>query len=111
MNQPTAQATLEAMLDELELSVDELCRLAGVNPPWVQERVALGVLSVVSAEGTHGAQGATEHWRFNAIALRRVRSMARLERDFDAVPELAALVVDLEDEIAALRAQLQRRTR
>jgi chaperone modulatory protein CbpM len=34
--------------------------------------------------------------------------MARLERDFDAVPELAALVADLEDELAAVRARLLR---
>jgi chaperone modulatory protein CbpM len=34
--------------------------------------------------------------------------MAMLERDFDAVPELAALVLDLEDEVAALRARLRR---
>lgn len=30
--------------------------------------------------------------------------MASLERDFDAVPELAALVADLEGELARLRA-------
>ena len=47
-------------------------------------------------------------WRFDAIALRRVRSMVRLERDFDAVPELAALVADLEEEVQRLRAQLRR---
>jgi chaperone modulatory protein CbpM len=47
-------------------------------------------------------------WRFDLVALRRVRRMARLERDFDAVPELAALVADLESEIAALRRQLER---
>jgi chaperone modulatory protein CbpM len=34
--------------------------------------------------------------------------MARLERDFDAVPELAALVADLVDEIETLRARLRR---
>jgi len=34
--------------------------------------------------------------------------MQHYERDFEAVPELAALVVDLLDEIAALRAQLRR---
>jgi chaperone modulatory protein CbpM len=32
--------------------------------------------------------------------------MRRIERDFDAVPELAALVADLEEEIDALRARL-----
>jgi chaperone modulatory protein CbpM len=34
--------------------------------------------------------------------------MRRLERDFDAVPELAALVVDLIEELDAVRARLRR---
>ena len=55
------------------------------------------------------AGGAHEEWRFDARALRRVVRMAALERGFDAVPELAALVADLEDEIAMLRARLQPR--
>jgi chaperone modulatory protein CbpM len=33
--------------------------------------------------------------------------MAQVERDFDAVPELAALVADLHDELARLRARLR----
>ena len=93
--------TAEALLDELALEWDALCRLAGVPEPWLRERVTLGLLS---AQGT-SEQGS---WRFDAIALRRARRMAGLERDFDAVPELAALVVDLEEELARLRARLQR---
>ena len=91
----------EAVLDELVLDLDALCRLAGVAEPWLRERVSLGLLS---AQGTN-PQGT---WRFDAAALRRARRMAGLERDFDAGPELAALVVDLEDELAALRARLRR---
>jgi chaperone modulatory protein CbpM len=33
--------------------------------------------------------------------------MRRIERDFDAAPELAALVADLIEEIEALRARLR----
>jgi chaperone modulatory protein CbpM len=33
--------------------------------------------------------------------------MRRVERDFDAVPELAALVADLQEEIRHLRARLR----
>lgn len=107
----TTVHTADALLDELVLDLDALCRLAGVPEPWLLEHVTLGLLSAhgmssqaVSPHGTspHG------RWRFDAIALRRVRRMAGLERDFDAVPELAALVVDLEEELAALRARLQR---
>jgi len=42
------------------------------------------------------------------VTVVRARCMARLERDFDAVPELAALVADLQDEIGRLRARLRR---
>ena len=37
-----------------------------------------------------------------------MRGLRHLERDFDADPELAALVEDLREEIARLRATLRR---
>lgn len=99
----SSEATaVQAMIDEMQLTMDELCRLAGVGAPWLQQRVELGLLRV---------DGPPEAWRFDAAALRRVSWMFRLERDFDAVPELAALVVDLQEEIASLRAQLSRLSR
>lgn len=97
----TPVTPVEALLDELWLDLDSLCRLAGVQQAWLRERLDLGLLS---ARGG----GLAEGWRFDAADLRRARRMAGLERDFDAVPELAALVADLEDELAALRAQLRR---
>ncbi|GAB4038483.1 MAG: hypothetical protein Fur0014_07220 [Rubrivivax sp.] len=96
---PALPTIVQALLDEVWLDLDELCRAAGVAPRWVDERVAEGLLQARPL-GPGGA------WRFDAAALRRVRCMARMERDFDAVPELAALVADLEDEIATLRAAL-----
>lgn len=95
---------VEALLDELWLDLDEFCRAAGVDPPWIEERAAAGLVSPQPL-GPGGA------WRFDATMIRRVRCMARIERDFEALPELAALVADLEDEIAALRAQLAGRRR
>ena len=47
-------------------------------------------------------------WRFPGTALARARRMRQLERDFDAVPEMAALVADLLEEMDALRARLRR---
>lgn len=93
--------SVEVELDEVWLDVAELCRLAGVSEPWLRERLAHGLL-VAAARGAH------DEWRFDVAVLRRARRMACLERDFDAVPELAALVADLEDELAALRTRLQR---
>jgi chaperone modulatory protein CbpM len=48
-----------------------------------------------------------ETWRFGSRHLWRTRAMHRIERDFDAAPELAALVADLLEEIEALRARLR----
>ena len=89
---------LVAAVDEAWLTLDDLCRAGAVGPEWVTERVQAGLLLT-----RHGDQGA---WHFDAVALRRVRCMARLERDFDAVPELAALVADLQAEIERLRSRL-----
>lgn len=92
---------VEVALDECWLDIGALSRLAGVDEPWLRERAEQGLLGPLASP----AQGA---WRFDARALRRAMRMAALERGFDAVPELAALVADLEDEIAALRARLHR---
>ena len=92
--------SLTATFEEAQLTLDELCRLARVSRPWVVERVETGLLLSL--------QGEPAHWRFDAVALQRVRRMSSLERDFDAAPELAALVADLQAEIESLRNRLSR---
>lgn len=95
-----SDALIEAAFDDAGLSLDELCRASAVSPQWVHERLAAGLLP--------RGEGEIASWRFDAVAVRRVHRMRRIERDFDAVPELAALVADLFDEIDALRARLKR---
>ena len=90
-----------AMLEEPSLTLEDLCRAVPVSAQWVEERVEAGLLAGI-------ATGELGQWRFDAPALLRARRMMRLERDFDAVPELAALVADLESEIARLRQRLRR---
>jgi chaperone modulatory protein CbpM len=92
---------VQVVVDEEGLALDELCRLAGVTQLWVHQRVDDGLLEPQRLQPLD-----TPH--FNAADLRRVIRMASLERDFDAVPELASLVVALEQEVAALRAKLRR---
>lgn len=94
-----SDSPVDALLDELGLDLDQLCRVAGVPAHWVQQRAVEGLLVAPP-------QAPPQAWRFDAAAVRRVRCMLRIERDFDAVPELAALVADLEDEIARLRDEL-----
>lgn len=90
---------VQATTDDEGLTLDELCRACAVSPDWVDERVRAGLLDPQQHAGA---------WRFDAALLLRVRVMRRVERDFDAVPELAALVADLQDEIRRLRARLDR---
>ncbi len=90
-------------LDAL-LTLQQLERALALSPGWVSERVAAGLIDPAAGD----AAGDPTAWRFDAFVLRRARAMVRVERGFDAVPELAALVADLEDEIAALRSRLAR---
>ena len=82
------------------LTLEELSRAVAVSPDWLAERVQAGLIEV------HG-QGPSG-WRFDAWVVRRVRSMQHTERCYGAVPELAALVADLEEQILRLRGQLAR---
>ncbi len=88
-----------AVIDETGLTLDEFSRACAVEREWVVARVQEGLLPSLG--------GAPQALRFDSLALRRAREMRRLERDFDAVPELAALVVDLIEELEALRARLR----
>jgi chaperone modulatory protein CbpM len=77
--------------DEGVLSIEELARACGAEAQWIVELVAVGVLA-----------------RFRAADLTRARRVARLQRDFEATVEAAAVMIDLLDEIEQLRARLKR---
>jgi chaperone modulatory protein CbpM len=89
-----------ALLEDACLTLDELSRACAVPPDWVIEHVREGLLP---ASGEPSSA-----WRFGSRDLARVRQIVRIERDFDAVPELAALVADLFEELDDLRARLRR---
>ena len=86
------------LLEESCLTLEQFVRVCAVSREWVVYRVEEGLLSV------HGA--VVTEWRFSSYDLRRARRMHALERDFDAVPELAALMADLQEEVARLRERL-----
>lgn len=89
-----------ALLEDACLTLDELSRACAVPPDWVIEHVR---------EGPMTAPGESPPaWRFSSRDLRRARQIVRIERDFEAVPELAALVADLFEELESMRAQLRR---
>lgn len=85
--------------DDACLTLEELCRACAVEPVWVIHHVEEGLLEPLS--------GPSDHWRFTVSCLQRTRRMHALERDFDAVPELAALMVDFLEEVERLRSRLR----
>ncbi len=87
------------VLDEVALTVEDLARACAVDSRWVVERVEAGLLGSASVK--------TLEMRFVSADLARARRLAALERDFDANQELAALVVDLIEEVGRLRGRLK----
>lgn len=88
------------LLEDSALSLQELARACAVEPDWVVRHVETGVL----LQG--GAAGQLEAWRFTSVDLVRARRLREVESVFDANAELAALVVDLSEEVARLRRRL-----
>ena len=86
------------LLDEVALTLDELAHACGVSRDWVSLHVEAGILAVSEIEPAG--------WRFSSRDLWRARELCALERDFEALPELAALVIDLREEIIRLRSRL-----
>jgi len=87
------------LLDEVCLTLEQLCSLCAVDPEWVAVHVQLGHLQA--------SDGDPVQWRFGLREIRRTRHIRQMEVAFDAAPELAALVADLIEELDALRARLQ----
>lgn len=103
MGDKALEALNATLLEEACLSLEQLAYAGAVTPAWVLSRLEQGILTVSGRSGTL----ATE-WRFSSRDLRRLRQVRRLEQDFDANPELAALVADLMEEVAILRTRLRR---
>jgi len=89
------------LLDETLFRVDELAATCTVTREWVIEHVRAGVLLERAGPDPLG-------WTFTSHDLVRAKHLYSLERQFDANPELAGLVVDLTEELERLRARLKR---
>ena len=93
------------LIDEVALDLYELAQACNVEPAWVVRHVEAGVLGVLDDEAAAAAEAAS--LRFRSLDLARARRLLDLERHFDANEELAALVIDLADEVRRLRARLR----
>ena len=82
------------------LSIKDLSRMCAVDERHIVEFVEEGVLNVVNI---------SSEWRFTGDALRRARLAVRLERDLELNLPGVALAVELLEELARLRRQLEAR--
>lgn len=98
MERPQDIFTGTVVGDEGVLSIDELARACGAESQWIIELVAIGILEPEGPE--------TSSWRFHASDLTCARRVARLQRDFDANLDAAAVMLDLLEQIEQLRARL-----
>jgi chaperone modulatory protein CbpM len=87
-----------SLMEDSWLTLEQVASACTVEPDWLLRHLEEGLFP--HAESVAGI------WRFSGAALLRARRMRQLERDFDAVPELAALVADLLEEMDDLRARL-----
>ena len=95
--------TLE-LLDDDALDAVTLARACHRSVEWVQARVVDGVLT--PSTGTRHTAAVTS-WRFASPAIVRARRVAQLEHMYEADPQLAAMTVDLMEEVLELRRKLQ----
>lgn len=97
-NLPSVQC--KVVEEEIHLTLVELCQACRAP----EEQVTVWVLEGVLEPSGERPQD----WRFTGQSLRRARLALRLTRDLEINPAGVALALDLLDEIAALKARLQR---
>jgi len=93
-----SEMVVATIIEESYLSVEQLAGLCAVKPEWVLQHIEDGLLSAAKLEGGS--------WRFSVVELIRAKRIASVERNFEAIPELAALVADMQEELDSLRRQL-----
>ena len=94
------------LIDEATLTIIELANACSVEYTWVVQHVEDGLLECTkSAVSAAISRANSDQWRFASTALIRARRLANIERTFDANAEVAALVVDLLEEVANLKQQ------
>ncbi|MDR3413638.1 MAG: chaperone modulator CbpM [Formivibrio sp.] len=87
-----------SLMEDSWLTLEQVAAACTVEPDWLILHIEEGLFPCTeSIAGT---------WRFSTASLLRARRMRQLEKNFEAAPELAALVADMLEEIDTLRSQL-----
>lgn len=101
MNTDKLQADEGVVIEEhVHLTLVELCQACRASPDHVIAWVVEGVLEPIGTT--------PDEWHFTGPSLRRARLAAWLTQDLEINPPGIAFTLDLLDEIARLRARLQR---
>ena len=87
-----------SVIDSSPLTLRELARAVGAEDQWVLRLVEVEILHVDAPDQP------PEHWHFRSADLQRALAARRLERDFGANLDTAALILDLQAELRRLRA-------
>ena len=102
MNENNETCIHGTLLDEESFcTFGELCRVCGADAAFIREMVAEGIISPEIRRENEGP----EEWRFTLLALHRVQTVTRLHRDLRVNLPGCALVLELLDELARLRAE------
>lgn len=88
------------IIDDCRLDLTDLAHSCGVTREWIIERVQAGLLCAPTTDLSLNC--------FTSAELTRARRLRSIERSFDANPELAALVVDMMEEIQRLKSGFNR---
>jgi len=94
------RATTTTVLESSPLTVRELARAVGAEDQWVLRLVEVEILHVDTPSEP------PERWHFRSADLQRALAARRLERDFGANLDAAALILELQQEIRRLHGLL-----
>lgn len=97
-NNSLQQQAICILEEQLELTLDDLCRACSVHTEIIVELVDEGVLEAAGLSPSD--------WRFDGRNIRRARVALRLQRDLGVNLAGAALALQLMEEIEALRSRL-----
>ncbi len=95
------RAITTTAIESTPLTVRELARAVGAEDQWVLRLVEVEILHVDAPADP------PERWHFRSADLQRALAARRLERDFGANLDAAALILDLQAELRRVRALLE----
>lgn len=93
------EVLIGSLMEDSWMTIEQVASACTVETDWLLRHIDEGLFP--------GLECVAGTWRLTSVSLLRARRMRQLERDFDAVPELAALVADLIEEVEELRFRLR----